>query len=52
MNFILAPIWIVDEWLFDPSVHGILYNVMLEGVKSVASRVHPTSTCSFAKWII
>jgi hypothetical protein len=52
MNFILAPRWIVDEWLFDASVHGILYNVMFEGVNSVASRVHPTSICSFAKWII
>jgi hypothetical protein len=28
MNLILAPRWIVDEWFFDPKIHGLLQNVI------------------------
>jgi hypothetical protein len=28
MNHILVLGWIVDEWFYDPKVHGILQNVI------------------------
>jgi len=28
MNLIPTPRWIMDEWFFDPNVHGILQNVI------------------------
>jgi len=28
MNFIPTPRWIVNEWFFNPIIHGILHNVM------------------------
>jgi hypothetical protein len=28
MNLIPTPRWIMDEWLFNPRIHGILKNVI------------------------
>jgi hypothetical protein len=28
MNLIPTPRWIVDEWFYDPNIHGILQNVI------------------------
>jgi hypothetical protein len=58
MNFIPAPGWIVDEWFYDPKVHGILQNViqvltwhprpsLVKGPKRHGRKIHAT-----ASWVI
>jgi hypothetical protein len=55
MNLILAPVWIVDEWLFNPKIHGILQNViqvlawhpwppLAQGQSHHGSKIHITTS--------
>jgi len=57
MNLILAPGWIVDEWFYNPRIHGILQNVikvltwhpqplLAEGPKPHGRKIH-----ALASWV-